>query len=89
MLPDPELLALIQQAARNLDTLELLMRGARKSDEGAIKALRQQLHNLKLAYARETNALTREVLARAVERRAGERRRVAAASSEAQLESKP
>ena len=89
MLRDPELLALIEQASRNLDTLEVLVRGARENDEGALKALRQRLHNLKLAYARETNALTREVLARAVERRSGERRRGASASSEPELEAKP
>jgi hypothetical protein len=89
MLRDPELLALIEQAARNLDTLELIVRGVRENDEGAIKALRQRLHSVKLAYARETNALTREVLARAVERRSGERRRGAAAASEPELETKP
>jgi hypothetical protein len=89
MLRDPELLALIEQAARNLDTLELLVRGARDSDEAAVKTLRQRLHNLKLAYARETNTLTREVLARAVERRSGERRRTTDAPSEPELETKP
>jgi hypothetical protein len=89
MLRDPELLALIEQAARNLDTLELLVRGARESDEAAVKTLRQRLHTLKLAYARETNALTREVLARAVERRSGERRRTTDAPPAAALETKP
>jgi hypothetical protein len=79
MLRDSELVGLLEQAARNLDSLELLVRGAGLQDADEIKALRQRLHYLKLAYARETNALTRHVLERAVERRAGERRRGAAA----------
>lgn len=74
MLSDPELAALLQQAARNLDTLELLARASRK-DAAQIKHLRDRLHDLKLAYTNETDALTRAVLTRAVERRAtGERR---------------
>jgi hypothetical protein len=78
MLSDPELSALLDQAARNLDTLELLARNAGEKDLIEIDRLRGRLEALKLAYRRETNALTREVLQRAVERRiTGERRRVA------------
>lgn len=76
MLHDPELSALIEQAARNLETLELLVHSA--SDEGstATGVLRQRLRDLKLAYTIETDALTRQVLKRAVERRGtGDRRR--------------
>jgi hypothetical protein len=59
---DPEIAALIEQAARNLHTLELL--ALRESDEGPmpVPVLRQRLHDLKLAYIRETDALTRRML---------------------------
>lgn len=59
---DPEIAALIEQAARNLRTLELL--ALRVNDEGprAIPVLRQRIHELKLAYIRETDALTRRML---------------------------
>jgi hypothetical protein len=78
MLNDPELSALIEQAARNLETLELLVRSAGEENSTATDVLRQRLHDLKLAYTSETDALTRQVLKRAVDRRAtGERRRVA------------
>lgn len=75
MLSDPELTALLDQAARNLDTLELLARSAGENDLSAIDRLRARLDALKLAYTRETHALTRQVLWREVERRVtGERR---------------
>ena len=77
MLSDPELSALLEQAARNLETLELLARSASDEDATATSMLRQRLQDLKLAYTSETDALTRQVLKRAVERRvSGERRRV-------------
>jgi hypothetical protein len=77
MLSDPELSALLDQAGRNLDTLELLARNAQApyKDPTAIGALRQRVKDLKLAYARETDALTHQVLKRAIERRTGDRRR--------------
>ena len=75
MLSDPELLALLEQAERNLETLELLVRSAGEESPMAIKRLQQRLHDLKRAYTREADALTRQVLERAVERRmTGERR---------------
>jgi hypothetical protein len=80
MLSDLEISALLEQAARNLDTLELLAREASEQDPSAIEVLRQRLHDLKRAYTKETDALTRQVLQRAVERRlVGERRRKGAA----------
>jgi hypothetical protein len=76
MLRDPQLSALLEQAAHNLETLALLLRAASEEAPSAINGLRQQIHDLKLAYTAETDALTREVLKRAVERRVvGERRR--------------
>ena len=59
---DPEIAALIEQAARNLHTLELIAR--RESADGPVpvRVLWQRLHDLKLAYVRETDALTRRVL---------------------------
>ncbi len=66
--------ALIEQAGRNLDTLEQLLRtGA--DDASELEVLRQRLTDLKNAYTRETNALTQHVLNRALERRRGEDRR--------------
>ena len=69
MLRDPELAALLDQAARNLDTLELLAYSAGEENLGALQDLRDRLTVLKDAYTRETNALTREVITREVERR--------------------
>lgn len=76
MLSDPELSALLEQAGRNLETLELLARSAGDEDPAVIQRLRQRLHELKLAYTHETDALTQQVFKRAVERRiVGDRRR--------------
>jgi hypothetical protein len=69
MLSDPELSALLEQARRNLDTLQLLVRTSGASESVPIQVMRQRLEELKLAYARETDVLTRQVLKRAVERR--------------------
>ena len=69
MLSDPELSALLEQAARNLDTLELLVRHVNGEDSSHLEAQRQRLLELKKAYASETEALTTAVLRRAVERR--------------------
>jgi hypothetical protein len=69
MLADPELSELLEQAARNLDTLELLARSAREEDPAAIEALRWRLQDLKRAYTSEADALTRVVLKRAIDRR--------------------
>lgn len=75
MLSDPELLALLEQAERNLQTLELLARSAGDESPTSIKGLRQRLQDLKRAYTSEADALTRQVLKRAVERRTIEDRR--------------
>jgi hypothetical protein len=75
MLRDLELAALLDQAARNLETLELLAFSANEHDLDALHDLRERLAHLKAAYTRETNALTRAVLERAVERRAASDRR--------------
>jgi hypothetical protein len=75
MLSDPELSELLDQAARNLDTLEQLARGADTDDLAAVARFRERLASLKRAYARETDALTRQVLQRAVERRVTQDRR--------------
>jgi len=73
---DPELAALIEQAARNLKTLELLT--SIQPAGHAIEGLRQRVQALRDAYTKETDALTRQVLSRAIERRRGiERRRQA------------
>ena len=69
MLRDPELVALLDQATRNVETLELLAYRAGEDDPGALHDLRERLAALKEAYTRETNALTRQVLQREVERR--------------------
>ena len=83
MLNDPELSALIEQAARNLETLELLARSESVEGSTATDALRQRLRELKRAYTSETDALTRQVLKRAVERRGtGDRRRGMASQAE-------
>jgi hypothetical protein len=75
MLSDPELSALLAQAARNLDTLETLVRSTGDDDVAAVVRLRERLEELKRAYKSETDALTRVVLERAVERRATKDRR--------------
>jgi hypothetical protein len=75
MLRDHELAALLDQAVRNLDTLELLVYSAGEEDLGTLHDLRERLAALKEAYTRETNALTREVIKREVERRVGADRR--------------
>jgi hypothetical protein len=69
MLSDPELSALLDQARRNLDTLQLLVRPGGGSEWVPLQVTRQRLQALKLAYTSETDALTRQVLKRAVERR--------------------
>jgi hypothetical protein len=66
---DPELSAILDQAARNLNNLELLVRTSSEDDLSAISPLRQRLEALQIAYRNETNVLTRQVLERAIERR--------------------
>lgn len=73
MLQDPEFSALLDQAARNLDSLELLARSAGQ-DARAVERLRERLGALQRAYRLETNAITQQVLRRAVERRVKDRR---------------
>jgi hypothetical protein len=77
MLRDPELAGLLEQAERNLETLQLLIYSAGEADAAPLEALRERLADLKAAYTRETNALTRAVLTREIERRAGSDRRAA------------
>ena len=72
---DPELSAILDQAAHNLDSLELLVRTASEDDLSAIAPLRQRLEALQTAYRNETNALTRQVIKRAIDRRTTGRRR--------------
>jgi hypothetical protein len=69
MMRDPELSAILDQAARNLNNLELLVRTSGEDDLSAISPLRQRLEALQIAYRNETNVLTRQVLERAIERR--------------------
>jgi hypothetical protein len=69
MLSDPELSAILDQAARNLNNLEQLVRTSGEDDLSAISPLRQRLETLQIAYRNETNALTRQVLERALDRR--------------------
>ena len=69
MLRDPELSAILDQAARNLNSLELLLRKSGEDDLSAVSPLRHQLEALQIAYRNETNALTRQVIARAIDRR--------------------
>ena len=69
MLRDPELSALLDQAGRNLETLEQLARASDEDDLGAITRLKERLEELKVAYKIETDALTQQVLKIAVERR--------------------
>jgi hypothetical protein len=79
MVVDAQLRALIEQAGRNLETLELLSRTRDGSgiDPTWVDRYRTRLQELQLAYQRETNELTRIVLQEAVERRqTTDRRRV-------------
>lgn len=71
MLRDPELAALLDQARRNVDTLELLANRAQEQEDDLadLHQLRNRIAALKAAYTRETDALTRQVLKREVERR--------------------
>ena len=71
MLRDPELAALLDQARRNVDTLELLANRAQEQEDDLadLRQLRDRIAALKAAYTRETDALTRQVLKREVERR--------------------
>jgi hypothetical protein len=71
---DWEVAALIDQAARNLDTLERLLENGAQ-DASDVEELRRRLNDLKNAYTQETDALTQRVLRRAVERRRGVDRR--------------
>ncbi len=71
---DPELSAILDQAARNLNSLELLVRTASQDDLSAIGPLRHRLEALQTAYRNETNALTRQVIERAIDRRTTDRR---------------
>lgn len=75
MLRDPALAALLDQAARNLETLELLTHSSHEDDFSSLFALRERLAALKAAYTRETDALTCEVLKREVDRRVNTERR--------------
>jgi hypothetical protein len=73
---DSEISALVDQAARNLETLEALARQAGDlQDRARVQELRQRLESLRRAYVRETDALTQEVIARAIERRTTRDRR--------------
>lgn len=74
---DQELSALLDQARRNLDTLELLAQRAqeRPEDLADLDRLRDRIAALKAAYTLETDALTRQVLKREVERRVTRDRR--------------
>ena len=69
MLRDPDLAALFDQAVRNVETLVLLAYSAGEDELDPLHELRDRLAALKAAYTSETNALTREVLRREVERR--------------------
>ena len=72
---DPELEQLIEQAARNLRTLEQLVGHDHRPD--TLLDFQERLQRLKAAYLKETNSLTRQVLRRAIERRTGiDRRRL-------------
>jgi hypothetical protein len=72
---DPELSAILDQAARNLNSLELLVRTSSEDDLGAIGPLRQRLEALQIDYRNETNALTCQVIERAIDRRTTDPRR--------------
>jgi hypothetical protein len=72
---EDQLAALIEQARRNLDTLELLARRVGGVDGESIESLRTRLEELRQAYLRETDVLTQSVLLAAVERRMSSDRR--------------
>lgn len=72
MVKDPELAEVLEQAARNLKTLELLVGLGQHS---TLEEMRARINRLREAYTRETNSLTRQVLRRAIERRRGIDRR--------------
>jgi undecaprenyl pyrophosphate synthase len=72
---DPELSAILDQAARNLNSLELLVRTSGEDDLSGINPLRQRLEALRTAYRNETNTLTRQVIERAIDRRVTAERR--------------
>jgi hypothetical protein len=74
MVTHSDLTALIQQAARNLDSLERLLEASGASAT-PLDDLRARLVRLKHAYTRETNEFTRRVLEAAIERRSGVDRR--------------
>jgi sensor domain CHASE-containing protein len=73
MAPDPALASLIEQAERNLKTLRLLVTNVELEPD--LDRLQQQFEELRRAYLKETDSLTRQVLKRAVERRRGADRR--------------
>jgi hypothetical protein len=75
MLRNPRLSALLEQAARNLDTLERLVRIAGEEGVPPTTGLKERLDNLKTAYRIETDALTHEVLQIEIERRVSADRR--------------
>ena len=75
MLRDPELAALLDQAERNLETLQLLIYCGAEGNTARLEALRDRLAALKAAYTRETDLLTRAVLTREIERRVSADRR--------------
>jgi hypothetical protein len=74
VLRDPELAALLDQAGRNLETLELLALGD-EAQRTMLESFKKRLEALRAAYARETHALTRKVLKRAIDRRVTPERR--------------
>ena len=75
------LAALVEQAVRNVESLEALARSVGEGDPERFAELRERLRTLQVAYRRETDTLTQHVLKEAVERRAsldrraGDRRR--------------
>ena len=58
---DAHLAALIEQAGRNLDSLELLVGMSNRAERDTIAAYQSRLRDLKRAYHRETNELTLKV----------------------------
>ena len=81
---DPALPALVQQAIRNANTLELLVANAGGADDvETVRELQARLTALKAECTKETDALTLQVLRRAIERRRGpDRRRTLAEAGE-------
>ena len=87
MAKDPEVAALIEQAARNLSTLELL---GGLEFKRTLEELQLRLQRLREAYTRETDSLTQQVLRRAIERRrGGDRRRRATVEAAGAANDKP